>query len=252
MKSVRLLLVLALASFAWALQGDYCDDPFVIDTLPVAGLAGNNTGFANDFSMDLSCTGETTLGPDVVYEYTTEVAGEYSAFLALSAPWNGAMYVLTDCFVAVCMAGADDYGIMSPEVVVFDMPANTTFWVVVDGRAAGDMGTYYFGLQGPPTAVQEEGDLVRSGRFVEITPNPFLGTAGIRFGIENSGPVEVAIYSQSGARVTTLFDGACDEGQHELTWNGRDDAGTEVTEGVYFLMLRTQDRESVRKVVLLK
>ncbi len=252
MTTARLLLILALVSVSWALQGDFCDDPIVIDTLPVAGLPGNSMGFANDFSMDLSCTGEMTLGPDVVYEYTTEVAGEYSAFLTISAPWNGAIYVLTDCYGAACVAGSDNYGIMSPEVVVFNMPANTTFWVVVDGRGESDAGTYYFGLQGPATSVSEEGNLSGPEVSLRVSPNPFRGLTEIGFALAEPGPVEAAIYSKSGSRVRTLLDQERAAGEHTLVWDGKDDSGAMVPEGVYFLMLCTPDREAIRKIAFIK
>jgi hypothetical protein len=255
MKSIGTLLILLLVSFSWALQGDYCDDPFVIPEVPYGAVMGQTSGFSNDFSMDLSCTGQATDGPDVIYEYSTGSggAGAYGAFvIPLTPSFNAAIYVLTDCYGEVCLAGNDIFGQGSNEEVQFSMPANTTFWIVIDGRGPTDMGMYAFSVNGPPCSAEEGSEDIPTQTSVRVNPNPFKGITEIGFSLAQSGHVSATIYSKSGALVRRLVEGEKASGSHTLTWDSRDEEGSRVTEGVYFLVLRTADTEIVKKIAFVR
>ncbi len=53
------------------------------------------------------------------------------------------------------------------------------------------------------------------------------------FDLERADEVRVTIYDSSGDMVRTLDLGALDEGIHAINWNGKDDGGIRVTDGVY-------------------
>jgi flagellar hook assembly protein FlgD len=60
------------------------------------------------------------------------------------------------------------------------------------------------------------------------------------------------VYAANGQLVATLMDGPVTRGEHRVEWNGRDNAGTPVSSGVYFYRLRMGDFVSQKKMVLLK
>ena len=69
--------------------------------------------------------------------------------------------------------------------------------------------------------------------------------------------VNVTVYDLLGRRVRDLQNGRMDEGDHVVAWDGRDDAGQALSQGIYFLRLITRgddgrDRRSVLKVALVR
>ncbi len=83
-------------------------------------------------------------------------------------------------------------------------------------------------------------------------PNPFNPSTTIRFSLPASEHVGLAIYSASGALVRMLVDETRDRGAHDVTWDGRDSAGSPVGSGVYFYRLTAGKFSDSRKMVLLK
>ena len=83
-------------------------------------------------------------------------------------------------------------------------------------------------------------------------PNPFNPSASIRFAIDKAGQVELTVYNIMGQKVRTLVDEQRLPGTYEVTWNGRDGQGGEVASGMYFVRLRSDDRTSSKKMLLLR
>ena len=99
------------------------------------------------------------------------------------------------------------------------------------------------------TAVAEAPAAFRLGRNY---PNPFNPTTVIPVSMDRGEPASLAIIDARGRRVRTLHSGLLVAGEHEFSWDGRDDGGAAVASGVYMAQLRTSvDLESMR-VVLLK
>ncbi len=83
-------------------------------------------------------------------------------------------------------------------------------------------------------------------------PNPFNPRTTLRFGLAETGPVDLAIYDVGGRRVRTLVDGDLDAGEHELTWDGTDDLGRELSAGVYWMKLQAGGFDHAARVVRLR
>ena len=60
------------------------------------------------------------------------------------------------------------------------------------------------------------------------------------------------IYNLKGELVRTLRDIASFPGGHIITWDGRNDWGSEVASGVYFYKLEVGNFSQVKKMVLVK
>jgi hypothetical protein len=73
-----------------------------------------------------------------------------------------------------------------------------------------------------------------AARLMSGFPNPFRAEAEIRFNLQSSEEVRVAIFDVSGRRLRTLFDGPIQAGDRRLIWDGRDETGRSLDSGVYF------------------
>jgi hypothetical protein len=83
-------------------------------------------------------------------------------------------------------------------------------------------------------------------------PNPFNPTTTVSFGTTQTARVELRIYDVGGRLVKTLVDDVQLAGHHEVAWDGRDDRGSEVASGVYFVRLVSAGQVRTHKIVLIK
>ncbi len=101
-----------------------------------------------------------------------------------------------------------------------------------------------------PTGVTE-GTIGKFG-LAQNTPNPFNPKTQIAFSLPESADVTLSVYDVSGRRVATLVDRQLPAGPYSVEWNGRADNGEKVASGVYFYRLMAGEKETSRKMVLLK
>ncbi len=85
---------------------------------------------------------------------------------------------------------------------------------------------------------------------LQAAPNPAQYQARVSYALSAAGPVELAVYDQSGRLVRTLFNGKVRSGVNSLVWNLDDNDGRAVAKGVYFCKLVAQDRTLSRKLVV--
>ena len=84
-------------------------------------------------------------------------------------------------------------------------------------------------------------------------PNPFNPSTTLVFSLPAAGWVKLTVYDVSGRRVRTLVDGLMVAGEHQLSWDGRDDHATDLPSGVYFAHLVLPcGVDKVSKLTLLK
>ncbi|MCK4413689.1 MAG: T9SS type A sorting domain-containing protein [Candidatus Eisenbacteria sp.] len=103
-------------------------------------------------------------------------------------------------------------------------------------------------------AVDETPDTHLSGPvdfLYQSRPNPFRGTAKIRFNLAGESPVDIAIYDVSGRVVRTLMDGKGNAGENTVEWNGLDNAGNHVGSGIFWVKMSTPSYESTKQMVVM-
>jgi len=84
------------------------------------------------------------------------------------------------------------------------------------------------------------------------SPNPFNPQTNIGFTLGQDQTVRVAVFGLRGELVRTLADGRLTAGEHEFSWQGRDQAGRVVGSGVYFVVIHGQYETQSLKLTLLK
>ena len=83
-------------------------------------------------------------------------------------------------------------------------------------------------------------------------PNPCNPTTTIDYSLKTRGHVELSIYNILGRKVRTLVSGDKDAGWHEVIWDGKDDAGANVSTGVYFYKMKSSEYINTKKMLILK
>ena len=83
-------------------------------------------------------------------------------------------------------------------------------------------------------------------------PNPFYLSTSISYYIPESSHVELSIYNILGQKVKTLISTHQDAGEYALNWNGLDENGTRLSNGIYFYKLTTGASSIVKKMLMVK
>jgi len=91
-----------------------------------------------------------------------------------------------------------------------------------------------------------------TGISLTAVPNPTSGSASIRYGVQGSASVEVKVYSISGQAIRTLVDENQTAGWHEIAWDGRNDRGARVPDGIYFCHVRVSGSHETIKLGVLR
>jgi len=62
--------------------------------------------------------------------------------------------------------------------------------------------------------------------------------------------VQIAVFNTNGQKVRSLLSGFLRPGEHQIEWDGRDDAGNKVSAGVYFYTLKSGQVYKMMKMIL--
>lgn len=107
----------------------------------------------------------------------------------------------------------------------------------------------------PPDNYVANDDLINSQiPFVlaQNYPNPFNPETTISFSVNTKAEVMLDIYNLKGQKIRTLHKGILAKGNHQVTWNGMDDKGSNVGSGVYIYKMKAGNITQTRKMILMK
>jgi len=92
-----------------------------------------------------------------------------------------------------------------------------------------------------------------SGLYLEQNaPNPVSSTTSISFSLVKAADVSLDIFDVSGRLVRTLESGHREAGSHTTTWNGQDEAGSRLANGVYYYRLSTSEGVAAKTLTLVQ
>jgi hypothetical protein len=94
--------------------------------------------------------------------------------------------------------------------------------------------------------------IARTFSLSQNYPNPFNPSTTIDYSVPTASQVDVEVFDILGRKVATLFSGKIAAGNHQVVWNGTNDTGQFVSNGVYFYKIRTADFSQTRKMILMK
>lgn len=82
------------------------------------------------------------------------------------------------------------------------------------------------------------------------TPTLVVRHTSIRYAQPLAGPLSLTVHDLTGTARRCLVSSRLTAGEHVVTWDGTDDSGRRLPDGLYFAVLRTTSGETVRKLVL--
>jgi len=103
----------------------------------------------------------------------------------------------------------------------------------------------------PLSGVREGGQVPPRFSLEGAQPTPFAGRTAVRFGLPMPSHVSAAVFNAAGARVAVLADADLGAGFHTRAWNGLDQAGRQVSRGVYYCRLSAGAFRAITKMVKL-
>ena len=83
-------------------------------------------------------------------------------------------------------------------------------------------------------------------------PNPFNPSTSISFFMPGPDRVRLEIFDIQGRRIRALADRQMEGGRHTMHWNGTNDAGSNVSSGVYLYRLVCGKKVLTRKLVMMR
>ncbi|MEM8598764.1 MAG: T9SS type A sorting domain-containing protein, partial [Bacteroidota bacterium] len=104
-----------------------------------------------------------------------------------------------------------------------------------------------FGLTPLDEAPVAASAAVPSGIQLDTYPNPTSGAATVRFGLESTSDVRVAVYDALGREVAVLAEGVREAGWHSAVLSGAD-----LSSGVYVVRVEAGADIATRRVTVLR
>ncbi|MBN1482627.1 T9SS C-terminal target domain-containing protein [candidate division KSB1 bacterium] len=83
-------------------------------------------------------------------------------------------------------------------------------------------------------------------------PNPSNPGTTIPFNLLKAGRVKIVVYSTLGQKIVTLLDETRTPGHYEIVWNGTNETGQRVANGLYLVHMMTEGALFTRKAVLVQ
>jgi len=83
-------------------------------------------------------------------------------------------------------------------------------------------------------------------------PNPFNPITHIRYYLPTRNNITITVFDIAGGTIKTLLNGAQPAGNHEISWNARDQNGNPVSSGVYLYRVEANGRIETRKMIYIK
>ena len=83
-------------------------------------------------------------------------------------------------------------------------------------------------------------------------PNPFNPETTISYSIPKTAWMSLSILDIKGELLTTLVDGVVNPGNYEVVWNGNNFSNIKIPTGIYFAILKTNEKLVSHKLLLMK
>ncbi len=100
--------------------------------------------------------------------------------------------------------------------------------------------------------VEDKQELPKEFTISQNFPNPFNPTTNIQYSLPSGGMVKVEIFNSIGQKVNTLVNEMKNAGNHQITWNGKNIYGQDVSSGIYFYKVSKDNFSLTKKMMLIK
>ena len=238
----------------WGIENESRQGNYVSDSPGRNYLPGTNNILDLDVAFNLANADSATLSMKTKYRIQP---GKTAGIVEIS-PDDGNMWVqvgstitgIRPSWTTVQFSLRDFLG-QENLLLRFRLEADATAGTNFDGWSIDDIRiTELLSTDVEPAAV----DRVVPQRYelAQNHPNPFNPETKISYQLAQTGKVTIKIYNALGQLVRTLVDAKMTSGDHFAIWDGKNDMGTQMSSGVYFYQMRSNDFVQTRKMLFLK
>ena len=96
---------------------------------------------------------------------------------------------------------------------------------------------------------QATGELPLTFDLKQNYPNPFNPSTVIAYQVPQNEMVTLEIYNALGQKVRTLVNETLEAGQYEITWDGKNGSGNQLSSGIYLYRITAGNYTKVMKMV---
>lgn len=89
-------------------------------------------------------------------------------------------------------------------------------------------------------------------QYYRCSPNPFAFSMNIQYSLNEPQDISLNVYNIAGQSIKTLFNARQDAGMYTFWWNGQNDQGRKVSNGVYVICLKTPNKKQIIKATRIK
>jgi len=83
-------------------------------------------------------------------------------------------------------------------------------------------------------------------------PNPFKETTTLNFTVLNRADIQISIYNSMGSVIKSLVNQTYNPGQYSVQWNGINNSGSYVHDGIYLMNIRAGNQSQSVKIYYIK
>ncbi len=201
---------------------------------------------------DIACISANDYGLRIVDVSNPQEPEQLANYSTISYAYDVAI-IENRAFVVEAGIGIEVVDISNPTeplfVEVYDTPGSAQEIITI-GRYIyiADVGSLQILRLNEISDVELNEDELPTGLSISQNhPNPFNAATTISYSLPERNEVAIAIYNILGQRVTTVFEGTRQAGEHTITWDASD-----FPSGVYFARLEAGKHSENIKMVLLK
>jgi hypothetical protein len=126
--------------------------------------------------------------------------------------------------------------------------ANGKIWAFWSDDKSGTFNAWAGYITATPLGINHQSNQIpKTYSLAQNFPNPFNPTTLIKYGIPKQGLVTIVVYDILGKEVSTLINEVKQAGTYEINFNA-----SNLTSGVYFYKITTNDFTDVKKMMLIK
>ena len=148
----------------------------------------------------------------------------------------------------------------STPLIINDAQASTSLGGIIEysPHSSGSGGGVVFPGLGPTNlyfdapylGVQEQPNPTQNNPVIEVTPNPFARRVTIGYQIHEPTKLSLTVYDVAGREVKSLANENAIKGYYKTTWDGSDRDNNPLTNGLYFIRLKTDHGNTTTKLIL--
>jgi len=115
---------------------------------------------------------------------------------------------------------------------------------------AGNKGSNFIGrydISGITSLKNTKSKIAKDYYLYQNYPNPFNPTTTLSYTLPESGNVTLIVFNMLGQKVATLFSGKQTKGKYSLQWDA-----SELSSGLYFYQLKTNNQRQTKRMLLIK